>query len=143
MRAGAKHLCGQACVHKLADDFMVRIIAPRAQSAAIAEQAPALPVTTDTSLTTQPDDSAFESSARLIPTPPQAIAGAATAPRLAAALIPMPERLPAEISSTPPQESPHCPSRSRRADAWERERERMMQASGHHPEVLPRRISKA
>ncbi len=34
LRAGAKHLCGQTCLHKLVDDFMAKTIAVRAPAAA-------------------------------------------------------------------------------------------------------------
>ncbi len=32
LRAGAKHLCGQTCLHKLVDDFMARTLSARAPS---------------------------------------------------------------------------------------------------------------
>ena len=37
LRAGARHLCGQTCLHKLVDDFMARTLSERSP-AAIAEK---------------------------------------------------------------------------------------------------------
>ena len=37
-RTGAKHLCGQVCMHKLADDFMARVIAQKIGSKASADE---------------------------------------------------------------------------------------------------------
>jgi hypothetical protein len=33
LRAGAKHLCGQTCLHKLVDDFMARTLSARSPTA--------------------------------------------------------------------------------------------------------------
>ena len=38
-RPGAKHLCGQTCLHKLVDDFMAQSISVRPQQSAIEESA--------------------------------------------------------------------------------------------------------
>jgi len=134
MRAGAKHLCGQTCLHKLADDFMERIISRRVQSGASEEHSIAAP--TDTSLTASKDFDPLESSARLIPLP--------DAPRPTsrpkAAFVSMPERTPAEAIA-PPQEPPRYSSRIWHAEAWQRERERALQASDRHPEIINRRTS--
>ncbi|MGP8251865.1 MAG: hypothetical protein ACLQHF_07505, partial [Terracidiphilus sp.] len=51
LRPGSKHLCGQTCLHKLVDEFMAKSIAVRAQRSD--EEEPALPVATDTSLTSK------------------------------------------------------------------------------------------
>lgn len=37
LKADSKHLCGQACLHKLADDFMVRVIGEKAATRPQAE----------------------------------------------------------------------------------------------------------
>lgn len=127
LRAGAKHLCGQTCLHKLVDEFMAKAIAVRPpvveKAQASAEIKPprpsraALQERTDTSLTAvaahplpprpvavpEPYGSdyvdEFESSARLIPSEPA-------------------------HASDPAQSAPSYNSRSWRAEAWKRERER-------------------
>jgi hypothetical protein len=38
LRPGTKHLCGQACVHKLADEFMARTLGTRTQRPAAEER---------------------------------------------------------------------------------------------------------
>ncbi len=74
LRAGAKHLCGQTCLHKLVDEFLARTVSASAQTVPNVDRASA-------ALTTAPrgnfesmpephlDFDEFESSARLIPTP--------------------------------------------------------------------------
>ena len=51
LRPGSKHLCGQTCLHKLVDEYMAKSLAVRAQRGD--EDEPALPVATDTSLTSR------------------------------------------------------------------------------------------
>jgi hypothetical protein len=52
LRPGAKHLCGQTCLHKLVDDFITRAQEVRPQSGAAEMAEVELPVAvTDTSLT--------------------------------------------------------------------------------------------
>ena len=119
LRAGAKHLCGQTCLHKLVDDFMAKIIAVRAPAAEktepeakpAARPAARPPSPIDASLTAVathplpprpvavPDDAGldeFESSARLVK--------------------------PDLVDAAPA--SPAFNSRTWRAEAWKRERER-------------------
>ncbi|MGH9605147.1 MAG: hypothetical protein ACRD3N_05545 [Terracidiphilus sp.] len=150
LRTGTKHLCGQTCLHKLVDDFMARAVASRLQSAATedielfdeAEQ-------TDASLTSNAAFGEFESSARLIaaPVPVHAAsvhavpAAPARSFKPAAELVTMPERFQSEPPARPPVEAPRYSSRTWRAEAWEREREREGRASAHHPEVARRRSS--
>lgn len=147
LRAGSKHLCGQVCLHKLADIFMARVIAEKA--------APAKETATDESLLTRPtperlperlliEDGAdidldlnFESSARLI-TPPSLLAIAAQSAQsdLKAPseskphpeLVPAPPRFKTEEILSSLNEPPRNTSRQSRADAWEREREREQRA---------------
>jgi len=134
LRAGSKHLCGQACLHKLADDFMERLIAVRPQQPVGLEELEAeMPEPVDTSLTTATALAEMESSARLIaapappapPAPPLPMA----LPRPAAALVTMPE--PSRYAS-----------RNWRAEAWERERERTLRAD-RRPEAFARRVNEA
>ena len=44
---GAKHLCGQTCLHKLVDDFMARTLAVRVQPEAAAEDEAEIPEEVD------------------------------------------------------------------------------------------------
>ena len=138
LRAGSKHLCGQACLHKLADEFMERTIAKRVHSAPSEEIELEMVEATDTSLTIEAGFDEFESSARLI-TPPAPVMQ--PAPRHAPALIPMPERL--LPAAAPPIEMPHFSPRDWRNEAWERERERMLQAAPGRAEHRTRRLSQA
>jgi hypothetical protein len=133
-KPGAKHLCGQTCLHKLVDDFMARTIV-RTPIAAEPVDAEVLPAATDTSLTVQSGFEEFESSARLI-TPaemPVAASPAATAPRPAyrapAELVRMPARAAMDDPLDTPVEPPRYSSRSWRSEAWEREREREQRAA--------------
>ncbi len=121
LRAGAKHLCGQTCLHKLVDEFLARTLAAPSQPASndsIAAAAfaahkalpsrallPAAPRENRDS-SKQPNTSIdeFESSARLIPTPgPLTQSNDAAAP-----------------------EPPAFATRNWRAEAWKRERERVL-----------------
>jgi hypothetical protein len=66
----------------------------------------------------------FQSSARLISTPPPGFAVSCATPRPAATLVSIPDRSQTEVPSIPPQESQHYASRSWHAEAWQRECER-------------------
>jgi hypothetical protein len=139
LRPDARHLCGQTCLHKLVDDFMARTIAERASTTGPAnsdqpekeKKTPGVkPV--DTALTVAPaptmqsrptapvpdtyrdtsiDD--YESSARLI-TP----IGSDRKPTIDAAAT-----------------TPSYNSRSWRADAWKREREREQREATHRRSI--------
>jgi hypothetical protein len=154
LRPGSKHLCGQTCLHKLVDEFMAKSIAVRAQPSD--EEEPAVPVATDTSLTSKaayreltssnaevdelPSRKAaldeFESSVRLL-TPVES-----DAPRPAqhqtSALVTMPARIGAAGTGSIPDESRYD-SASWRAEAWEREREREMRAAERRSDIARRR----
>ena len=103
-RAGARHLCGQTCLHKLVDEFMAQTIAGDREIAA-AEQSPpevqAAPQVAPLSHTTVFEDE-FGSSARLIPTPAPVT----------------------EMRPTREPETPKHLSHQWRTSAWERERKR-------------------
>lgn len=114
LRAGARHLCGQTCLHKLVDEFMTRpaefMARPAVASGAAIheEKQPASPANGNITFCGSSLDASkdiadgFESSARLIqPNAPQA--------EPAAALTLMPRMTPAE--------------------AWKREREREQRAA--------------
>ncbi len=141
LRAGAKHLCGQTCLHKLVDDFMARTLSARTPAAATAKDMPeeqaqrtaiAPAAHTDASLTSAaayvlparstatadevfPDE--FESSARLI----------------------TPGEPATEESEAIPGETPSYSSRNWRAEAWKRERERESHAATRRPAATARR----
>jgi hypothetical protein len=149
LRAGARHLCGQTCLHKLVDDFMARAISARVQPASAKkagaqEKSPcAVSSWTGASLTstlTHPAPAAsrpfvsdtyidgFESSARLITTADLARPALPSRPAATATIL---EEIP--VAETPG----HSP-RSDRAEAWKREREREQRAA-IHPAARPRR----
>ncbi len=124
-RAGSKHLCGQTCLHKLADDFMARAIAVKAQQSPAADEVETGPSATDASFTSNAAGAEFESSARLL-----TLAESSTlrpALRLQNGLAATPIGKPGD-ELAPPDEPPHFASRAWRAKAWEREREREMRA---------------
>lgn len=170
LRTGSRHLCGQVCMHKLADDFMARVIAQKtkapdaeeteaaeipqaaraaaatsasaavsriaaAQSAELASMRYARSLNTDNSLTSQSDSA--ETSMRLLPAAPDV---SRPDPRIAAALVNMRERTPDGLP-LPPVEPPRFATRDRRAEAWQRERQRTQRASEPGPEILTRRAS--
>ena len=150
-RPGAKHLCGQTCLHKLVDDFMARTIVrtpitaepidaesvevhvPEAKAYVHVPEAKVY--ATDTSLTVQPNQHAslddFESSARLITPSTPAAKPAKPTYRAPAELVRMPGRVATEERErlSPPEETPRTSSRNWRSEAWERERERELRAA--------------
>lgn len=140
-RAGSKHLCGQVCLHKLADDFMARVIAGKVgERAPAAEEETAPSCATDTSLTSGMGFEEVESSARLL-TPAEA---AASRSLLRADAGPMAVPMAVAGRVRPeilPDEPPRFSSRNWRAEAWERERERTQRTGEHRPEIVTRRLS--
>jgi hypothetical protein len=144
LRPGSKHLCGQTCLHKLVDEFMAKSIAVRAQPSDGEE--PALPVATDTSLTSNaaydavPSSKAvfdeIESSVRLLP--PAEVDAVRPALRQPAGPVTMPARNDAPGAGGVPNE-PGYNSANWRAEAWERERERELRAVEHRPDIVRRR----
>jgi len=132
LRAGAKHLCGQTCLHKLVDDFMARSLSGHSPSdaselgvqektsrmdASLTSRAPYPAQTGPNSGTSDAYIDEYESSAHLIP-PPEPIAG----------------------RDGPSEKMPSFSSRTWRAEAWKREREREESAS-RHPAVAVRQRS--
>jgi hypothetical protein len=123
-RPGVKHMCGQACVHKLVDDFMARSISARMQPAA-GDTAEATASTTDASLTSNAAYAESEAPARV---PALAMPPPRRAP--AAAPIALPTPLSAEAPVIPfADEAELYASRTWRADAWERERARELRSA--------------
>jgi hypothetical protein len=144
LRPGSKHLCGQTCLHKLVDEFMAKSIAVRAQRSD--EDEPAMPVTTDTSLTSKSayDEASMrkatfddvESRVRLLS--PIEASAASPSQRPVAGLVTVPlQTNTAEIG--PIADGPHYSSANWRAEAWEREREREMRAAERQSDNVRRR----
>jgi hypothetical protein len=129
MRAGAKHLCGQTCLHKLMDEFIAGIVANRAPLAPDMPERDEPVAATDASLTS---NAAYAAS---IPEAAPANGAARTPQVVPAAVIAIsPSRAATEPRPpTPPPvvEDPDYGSRRRRAEAWERERERCSSLATH------------
>lgn len=124
MRSGAKHLCGQTCLHKLLDEFIARTASSRS---------PALPdpgereepAATDTSLTSK---AAYPVPVEIPPVRPLQVVPAAV---IAIAPSHMVEE-PRATAPLPAFEEPlNYPSRRRRQEAWDRERERCASQTTH------------
>ena len=120
MRAGAKHLCGQTCLHKLLDEFIAGTVSTRPPAAADI-------------LEGEQTVEKFPGVASAAP-----IEAASVPPRslqvLPAAVIAIAPSRPVDSSvvapSLPPfDDLPGYQSRRWRAEAWERERERERRAS--------------
>jgi len=145
LRPGSKHLCGQTCLHKLVDDFMAKAIAVRGQvtsvdAADVAEvQERALSV--DTSLTSSAAYTELESSARVVT--PKTPAAPAPTFKAQAELVTMPGRPHAEALAAAVDEPPRYASRNWRAEAWERERKRELNAIDQQPDTAARRRARA
>ena len=140
LRPGAKHLCGQTCLHKLVDDFITRVSVARPQPAAEGAQADAPVAATDASLTSNAARGRAESSARL-PAPPALLSPKPLPFRVQPELVAMPGGLQADEPPLALDEPPRYTSRNWRADAWERERERELRAAERHPDRAARRRS--
>jgi hypothetical protein len=142
LRPGSKHLCGQTCLHKLVDEFIAKAIAVKGQAAtADAAEVHEQAVGVDTSLTSNAAYVEVESSARLI-APPTPSAPAAPV-RVPAGLVAMPGRPYSDVQTPPVEEPPRFVSRSWRAEAWERERQRELRAVENRPDIAARRRSSA
>lgn len=146
LRPGSKHLCGQTCLHKLVDEFVAKSNAARAlrtEDELETEPHGRSHPPVDTSLTSSAAYDNSESSARLLTGP------APVAPKLLLQPLPEPVILPSNAKSEAPTESndlpaipaepPRFASRSWRAEAWERERERELRAAEKHPGIASRR----
>jgi hypothetical protein len=153
MRPESKHLCGQTCLHKLVDEFMARALTARPPQAADAATDARDEVSEQIAAT---DTSLASSSARLIAAPARVAPirpKVAAAPAAAATPVPAspPLRTPIELVVVPARprvdedvaaagELPRYASRSWRAAAWERERERESRAGERHSGLAHRRL---
>jgi hypothetical protein len=130
MRTGAKHLCGQVCLHKLMDEFIAGTMSNRAASNTEAPERAESMATTDASLTSS---TVYGNSA-----PAGTVANAVARP-LAAIPTPVIAISPSRVLDEPRpsamatavDDAPDYGSRRRRAEAWERERERCSSLSAH------------
>ena len=142
LRPGAKHLCGQTCLHKLVDEFMAKAIALKPQKgSATFSEAQDEAEATDTSLTSSAAYVDLESSARLISAPARPAEPTPFKP--AAELVTTSPRSDSTESFVPsegfiPDEPPRYASRNWRAEAWERERERELRAVERRPDIARR-----
>jgi hypothetical protein len=141
LRPGSKHLCGQTCLHKLVDEFMARALAVRPLPTAAEEaEVEVRAANTDPSLTSNAAYLDDESSARLI-TAPEPVLPKPQPIRPLAELVALPARIKVEDSPLVLDETPRFASRSFRAEAWDRERERTLRAVDRRPGILGRRRS--
>ena len=141
LRPGMKHLCGQTCLHKLVDEYITLARAVRPQAGVAEETQVVTPAAaTDTSLTSNAAYGTAEPSARL-PEPLALIQPKRPPLRAQPELVTMPGRPPADESALASGEPPPFSSRTLRAAAWERERERQMRAVERHPDRTARRRS--
>jgi hypothetical protein len=146
LRPGSKHLCGQTCLHKLVDEFMAKALArpvPTAAGESAEEVVEAVHVevclaSTDASLTSSAAYSDDESSARLITRPEPAVPKAQPL-RPQTELVALPARVRGEDCTQALDEAPRLGSHNRRAEAWDRERERTLRAVDRRPGILARR----
>jgi len=140
-RPGAKHLCGQTCLHKLVDEFMARALQARAHPSAADDADLDEPLSaTNASLTSGAAYAEVQSSARLVPSPAPALP-MRPVPRPPVELVALPSRLPLNEPPERAEEPPVYMSRQWRAEAWEREREREMRSAERLPQVALRRRS--
>lgn len=137
LRADSKHLCGQTCLHKLMDEFMAKSIASRARPREEDIVETVVP-SNDISLTSAGAHSTLESSARLIASP-QPVSASVFRPYTEASIVPTRTIQPTldPLAADPPRYG----SRNRRAEAWQRERERELSSNEEHPEIAAGRRS--
>jgi hypothetical protein len=140
LRAGAKHLCGQTCLHKLVDEFMARTVSTRTQATAVessaAEQkaqpprASRIGANLDASL----DASLTPSAARISPHAAperQGVQSVATSLTYvdefeSSARLIAPNDAVADEQQARETEAPAYAARNWHAEAWKRERERTL-----------------
>jgi hypothetical protein len=119
IRAGAKHLCGQTCLHKLVDEFIAGGAISKGHAPTLEPAAGDEPIAAaDTSLTCSAAYRKAVSSPTGLPAPALPAAVMAIAPTRA-----LQEPRP-EVAAPVMDDAPNYASRRWRAEAWERERER-------------------
>ncbi|HEY2861067.1 MAG TPA: hypothetical protein VGJ21_21840 [Terracidiphilus sp.] len=145
-RAGAKHLCGQKCLHKLVDEFLARIAEGRSSSASIESTEETITRNgVDASLTSAAAYNDVASSARLIAPVASDLQVATPLTYHAVSttnIIPLEGRTAANpLAPVGPllEDVADFSSRRWRAEAWERERNRELRAVEQRPEIVRRR----
>jgi hypothetical protein len=136
LRAGAKHLCGQTCVHKLVDDFIAAQASSRVQAAPDPAEQTQPAAVIDASLTS---NSAYVDRAALSTAIPASAPAVRELPVRTLQMVPAaviaiaPPRAADEPRASAPAppfgDPPNYSSRRWRAEAWERERERERRSS--------------
>jgi hypothetical protein len=122
-RPGAKHLCGQTCLHKLMDEFLARVVVMKAPPESESVAPTRARVAADTSLTSNAAYIDVE-SVRLV--------------KPAAELVTMPGKTEGAERLAQLDESPRYGTRNWRAEAWERELEREQQETESRPDLMAR-----
>ena len=141
LRTGSKHLCGQACLHKMIDEFISNVLSGRAPSPAVETAEIVEPaITTEVSLTSNTAYRSLDVTLKPALQPAENLLPRITTP-IPSAVIAMQPRPSAEqprpLAAQPPmEETPNYVSRHWRAEAWERERERELRSA-----ATPRRKS--
>lgn len=140
MRSGARHLCGQKCLHKLVDDFMARTLAQSSEPVVpqelkmVEKKTPRASMGWDGSLTSLSAHSVAESA---VSRPSDPISGEFKSP---ARLI-----VPAETEKLQAEEIaagvPSYASRAWRSQAWKREQEREQREASSTAGKLRRSIA--
>ena len=136
LRAGAKHLCGQTCLHKLVDEFMARTVSTRAQGASTelpgdrekAASARTVRLAADLAANVTP------SAAHIVPHAAperQGVQSVATSPTYAgdfesSARLIAPGDAVTDDQQARDAEAPTYAARNWHAEAWKRERERTL-----------------
>lgn len=130
LRTGSKHLCGQACLHKLADEFMARVIGEKTARTAVGEADLPPEAASDASLLSPlpVPECGIESPVRAVVTAEAIPLRPALRP---AALVRMPDRSASPQFPPCSDVTPRANAAIRRKQAWQRERERSMRVSEH------------
>lgn len=135
-RPDSKHLCGQACFHKMMDEFMMKVIGEKvalerkqhSEEDDLESFAPACVLPPVANENDRPSGS-------IAPSPPLGSKPATCPP---AELVAIARKGPGgELAA--PLDEPRYSTRHWRAEAWERERERELRAAERRPDIAGRR----
>jgi hypothetical protein len=129
MRAGAKHLCGQTCLHKLLDEFIAGTVSNRVPAAADASEAAPPIAATHLASASIAALAASPTPAAPIPAPSAPVRSLQVMPATLIAIAPSRPVDPSAPPASAFDDQPSYPSRRWRAEAWERERERERRAT--------------
>ncbi len=140
LRAGAKHLCGQTCLHKLVDEFMARTVSTRTQGAGVElpgdreNAASARTACVAANLAANRAANVTPSAAHILPHAAPERRGVqcvATSPAYAgdfesSARLIAPDNAETDDQQARETEAPAYAARNWHAEAWKRERERTL-----------------